>query len=47
MGTYTDPITGKTTILAQTVGTTYASSGNCSTGDCGCFCSLLVTPNWN
>jgi hypothetical protein len=33
--------------LAQTVGTTYASSGNCGAGDCGCYCSLLTTPNWN
>jgi hypothetical protein len=35
--------------LAQTVGTTYVSSGNCSAipPDCGCFCSLLTTPNWN
>jgi hypothetical protein len=31
--------------LAQTVGTTYVSSG--ATGDMGCFCSMLTTPNWN
>jgi hypothetical protein len=31
--------------LAQTVGTTYVSSGVGT--DTGCFCSLLTTPNWN
>lgn len=31
--------------LAQTVGTTYVSSGTGS--DVGCFCGLLTSPNWN